>query len=179
MIYAIVFQNWKDAVRNSIQLSYRGKFAGPSAQQGGRRNLLSAISEKTEALHDTEMVPDNGQESNNSSERRLTRSAFTKTLLEREMGMNDLQNEGESSMLSSGVSAFRHRISVFDIRGLARLRETFSAIDNSVKEVRMEEMKEGEGAGINILHPSDVSVIVIGKISLSLRMCTYFCHSLI
>lgn len=77
------------------------------------------------------------------------------------MGITDNNDGGESSMLpSSGVnSAVRHRNSVFDVRGLARLRETFSAIDNSVKEVRMEDQsKEGNGGGINILHPADVSV---------------------
>jgi hypothetical protein len=109
----------------------------------------------------------NMNDANTSLERRLTRSAFTKTLLEREMEMTILQNDGESSILPSGVNAVRHRISVFDIRGLARLRETFSAIDNSVKEVRMEESKEGSNGGINILHPADVSVFVVRMIDRS------------
>lgn len=158
-------QNWKDAVRSSIQLSYRGNATAPlSSQQGGRRNLMSAISENSHdhqnTPSDAEMDPNNLQleNSHQSSERRLTRSAFTKTLQEREMGMAE-NNDGESSMLPSGVNA-RHRNSVFDVRGLARLRETFSAIDNSVKEVRMEESKEGNGAGINILHPADVSAAI-------------------
>ena len=118
----------------------------------------------------------NINDANTSLERRLTRSAFTKTLLEREIEMTILQNDGESSILPSGVNAVRHRISVFDIRGLAILRETFSAIDNSVKEVRMEESKEGNNGGINILHPADVSVIVLRMIDLiaSVRLSVRF-----
>lgn len=119
---------------------------------------MPSISEKTESIHDKELGDANNNtlhDGNNSSERRLTRSAFTKTLLDREKGISEM-NDGESSMMLAGVSAAKHRNSVFDIRGLSRLRETFSAIDNSVKEVRMEEMKDGNG-GINILHPTDVS----------------------
>jgi hypothetical protein len=123
---------------------------------------MSAISENghgNQPTPDAEMDLNNHESKNKASERRLTRSAFTKTLQEREMGITE-NNDGESSMLpSSGVnSAVRHRNSVFDVRGLARLRETFLAIDNSVKEVRMEDQsKEGNGGGINILHPADVS----------------------
>ena len=153
-------KNWKDAVRSSIQLSYSGKSttAGSTQHGGGRRNLMSAISEKSEVATDAAMEDvNNSQESNNSSDRRLTRSALTRTLLEREQGMAALLNDGESSMLPSGVDAVKRRISVFDIRGLARLRETFSAIDNSVKEVGRKESREGNGNGtLNILLPTDV-----------------------
>ena len=151
-------KNWKDAVRSSIQLSYSGKSttAGSTQHGGGRRNLMSAISEKSEVATDAAMEDvNNSQESNNSSDRRLTRSALTRTLLEREQGMAALLNDGESSMLPSGVDAVKRRISVFDIRGLARLRETFSAIDNSVKEVGRKESREGNGT-LNILLPTDV-----------------------
>eukprot|EP00804_Cyclotella_cryptica_P003789 CCRYP_008928-RA/>CCRYP_008928-RA protein AED:0.28 eAED:0.28 QI:0/0.57/0.5/1/0.57/0.37/8/7179/728 len=152
-------QNWKDAVRNSIQLSFsQGAHptAAPSLQQGGRRNLLSSMGEETDDIPETEAQGIHAtNDAHTSLERRLTRSAFTKTLLEREMEMTVLQNDGETSILPSGVNAVRHRISVFDIRGLARLRETFSAIDNSVNEVRMEESKEGCNGGINILHPAN------------------------
>ena len=151
-------KNWKDAVRSSIQLSYSGKSttAGSTQHGGGRRNLMSAISEKSEVATDAAMEDvNNSQESNNSSDRRLTRSALTRTLLEREQGMAGLLNDGESSMLPSGVDAVKRRISVFDIRGLARLRETFSAIDNSVKEVGREQSREGNGT-LNILLPTDV-----------------------
>jgi hypothetical protein len=108
---------------------------------------MSAITQKTDVPEAEMDLLNHSQESHNSSDRRLTRSAFTKTLMERE------KMDGESSMLNT----VRHRVSVFDVRGLARLRETFSAIDNSVKEVRMEEMKDGNGCGINILRPADVS----------------------
>ncbi|KAL7486980.1 hypothetical protein ACHAW6_012572 [Cyclotella cf. meneghiniana] len=164
-------QNWKDAVRNSIQLSFSqgpNSTAVPQPQQGGRRNLLSSMGEETDDTAETEsQCINNMNDVNTSLERRLTRSAFTKTLLEREMEMTILQNDGESSILPSGVNAVRHRISVFDIRGLARLRETFSAIDNSVKEVRMEESKERSNGGINILHPAAVSLFVVRIIDLS------------
>lgn len=156
-------QNWKDAVRSSIQLSYSGKSATAcSTQHGGRRNLMSAISEKSEVAPDAVMQDtNNSQESNNSSDRRLTRSALTRTLLEREQGMAGLLNDGESSMLPSGVDAVKCRISVFDIRGLARLRETFSAIDSSVKEVRREESREENGnETLNILLPTDVRYLL-------------------
>ena len=117
---------------------------------------MSAISEKSEVATDAAMEDvNNSQESNNSSDRRLTRSALTRTLLEREQGMAALLNDGESSMLPSGVDAVKRRISVFDIRGLARLRETFSAIDNSVMEVGREQSREGNGT-LNILLPTDV-----------------------
>eukprot|EP00804_Cyclotella_cryptica_P003787 CCRYP_008928-RB/>CCRYP_008928-RB protein AED:0.16 eAED:0.12 QI:0/0.54/0.5/1/0.54/0.41/12/11630/1488 len=147
-------QNWKDAVRNSIQLSF-SQGAHPTAapsQQGGRRNLLSSMGEETDDIPETEASGIHAtNDAHTSLERRLTRSAFTKTLLEREMEMTVLQNDGETSILPSGVNAVRHRISVFDIRGLARLRETFSAIDNSVNEVRMEESKEGHGEACQLL----------------------------
>lgn len=126
------------------------------------------MGEETDDTAETEsQCINNMNDVNTSLERRLTRSAFTKTLLEREMEMTILQNDGESSILPSGVNAVRHRISVFDIRGLARLRETFSAIDNSVKEVRMEESKERSNGGINILHPAAVSLFVVSMIDLS------------
>ena len=117
---------------------------------------MPSISEKNESIHDKELEDVNSyhHDGNNSSERRLTRSAFTKTLMDREKGMSE-QNDGDTSILP-GASAAKIRNSVFDIRGLSRLRETFSAIDNSVKEVRMQELKNGNG-GINILHPNDVS----------------------
>ena len=166
-----IWKNWKDAVRNSIQLSFSqgaNPIAVPQPQQGGRRNLLSSMGEEADGTPEADsQCINNMNDLNTSLERRLTRSAFTKTLLEREMEMTILQNDGESSILPSGVNAVRHRISVFDIRGLARLRETFSAIDNSVKEVRMEESKEGSNGGINILHPADVSVFVVRMINLS------------
>lgn len=138
-------------MRNSIQLSFSqgGNNQSTAPSQGGRRKLLSAISEETELVPDESQSPQDG----NTSERRLTRSAFTKTLLEREMEMTVHPNDGLGA--PSGVNAVRHRISVFDIRGLARLRETFLAIDNSVKEVRLEVSKDENGAGINILSPAD------------------------
>lgn len=161
-------------MRSSIQLSYRGNSNAPPSKKGGRRNLMSAITDKTENTPDIEMDLNNSQESNNSAERRLTRSAFTKTLQEREMG-----NDGESSMLPSpsGGSAVRHRNSVFDVRGLARLRETFAAIDDSVKEVRMEETKEGDGDGINILHPVDVSSFGSKRAVATIKVFAHSCLS--
>lgn len=134
---------------------------------------MSAITDKKETASDVEMDPNHSQESNNSAERRLTRSAFTKTLQEREMGM--VENDGESSMLPtpSGGGAVRLRNSVFAVRGLARLRETFAAIDNSVKEVRMEETNEGDGDGPNILLPATVSA---AQFMFVIVPCYHFTH---
>jgi hypothetical protein len=49
------------------------------------------------------------------------------------------------------------RISVFDVRGLSRLKETFSALDNSVKDIQMGREKGKNKDGINILSPELVS----------------------
>lgn len=72
--FGIVVQNWKDAVRNSIQLSYRGNTSAPptSQQQGGRRNLMSAILENSHGSSqptlDTEMDLNMHESNNKSSE---------------------------------------------------------------------------------------------------------------
>jgi hypothetical protein len=51
-------------------------------------------------------------------------------------------------------------ISVFDIRGLSRLKETFSALDNSVKDIQMGREKGMNEDGINILSPESVSALL-------------------
>jgi len=60
---------------------------------------------------------------------------------------------------SCGIGAQHHhhhppgRVSVFDVRGLSRLKETFSALDNSVKDIQMGREKGKNEDGINILAP--------------------------
>jgi len=158
-------QNWKDAVRNSIQLPPAVPRPPTSTQvqgggsNGGRRNLKFGESEPSS---NSNMGT---AESSNDSCRRLTRSAFTKTLLEREMEMTSSHSPGSyhdndpSSPTKHHPSLTEHhhapisRISVFDVRGLSRLKETFSALDNSVKDIQMGREKGKNEDGINILAP--------------------------
>jgi hypothetical protein len=116
-------------------------------------------------------------ESQNGCSRRLTRSAFTKTLLERELEMNN-SSAGSSLDEKAPSSPAKHpppslptalhstsRISVFDVRGLSRLKETFSALDNSVKDIQMGREKGKNKDGINILSPELVSALLRTEIA--------------
>ena len=90
----------------------------------------------------------------------LTRSAFTKTLRERELGMaHGNTSSHDPSLVQSGLRPVRQRVSVFDVRGLGRLRETFLALDNSVNDIHAtRNITPGKHDDrINILHPEDVS----------------------
>jgi hypothetical protein len=94
-------QNRKDAIRNSIQLSPTG-----GASEKGRRTLLPRFTDSSEQQEQGSAVGD----------RRLTRSAFSKTLEQ------------------NGVSGTRR--TAFDIPGLMKLKETFATIDESVEGVK-------------------------------------------
>lgn len=175
---ALRFQNWKDAVRNSIQLSFqppKGSHPPQSSQaQGGRRNLN--FDEAAQQPPSSSAGPSEGGRATQSDSpvgrRPLTRSAFTKTLLERELEMSATPSSGPGGSPPRASSPARAprppssagrphhppgRISVFDVRGLARLRETFSALDNSVKDIQMGREKGKNEDGINILAPDLVS----------------------
>jgi len=160
-------QNWKDAVRNSIQLSFasnNGNACGaPAAGPASRRKLLPTVNEKGIYAEDSKMTSreNNNDESTNDliMDRRLTRSAFTKTLREREMEMLSqaaaAAAAGKSSYMDP-IGNVRQRVSAFDVRGLGRLRETFAAIDNSVKDAQMGKTSPGKNSGVvNILFPQD------------------------
>jgi hypothetical protein len=102
-------QNRKDAIRNSIQLEAAteerpkaNNNSGGGSALKGRRSLLSQFRESEQPTP--------------SMARRLTRSAFSKTL----------QLQGGSST----------RRTAFDIPGLAKLKETFETIDKSVGGVK-------------------------------------------
>lgn len=122
-------QHWKDAVRNSLLQSFGATRAPPSALRDIVTSNVSA---------------------NNSNEtegnKRLTRSAFTKTLIAREI---------EAEPVSGEIRApTRQRVSVFEVRGLARLRETFTAIDTSVKDIYITRDKSKRTKdSVNILNP--------------------------
>lgn len=137
-------QNWKDAVRNSIQLS------APAVQMQQQQS-----SSATGSNHSM------GESAENDGGcRRLTRSAFTRTLLER--SEEDDNNNKPSSPAKQHPSSTSHggpqaRTSVFAIRGLSHLKETFSALDNSVKDIQMGREKGNNKDGINILAPEKVS----------------------
>ena len=95
--------------------------------------------------------------------RRLTRSAFTRTLLEREMDQNGDPSSPTKHSSGAAGGAQHHtpgRVSVFDVRGLSRLKDTFSALDNSVKDIQMGREKGKNKDGINILAPDVVSFIL-------------------
>ena len=116
---------------------------------------------------------DHGCSSAATSSRRLTRSALNKTLLERDSESSAVQQDKESpspaknyppsssSTSTTATNAAAHyapsRVSVFDIRGLSRLKATFSALDNSVKDIVMGREKGKNKDGINILAPDAVS----------------------
>ena len=160
------YQNWKDAVRNSIQLSFQPS-TQQLAQQSGCRNLNFGESNGASNMATSNNGP------SETLDRRLTRSAFTRTLLERELEMGN-SSSSHGGSLSSPKKAQHHspsspdqqshnnhplsRVSVFEVRGLGRLKETFSALDNSVKDIQMGREKGKNKDGINILAPDQVSV---------------------
>ena len=129
-------RNWKDAVRISIQ----------------QNEVSSQIDMK---------------EFENGCSRRLTRSAFTKTLLERELEMDNQLPPSPvkqcPSLLPPALNS-ANRSSVFDVRGLSRLKESFSVLDHSVKDVQMGRDK-GIKTLINILSSESVStsLFVLGE----------------
>jgi len=129
-------RNWKDAVRISIQ-----------------QNEVSSQIDMTEF--------------ENGCSRRLTRSAFTKTLLERELEMDNQLPPSPvkqcPSLLPPALNS-ANRSSVFDVRGLSRLKESFSVLDHSVKDVQMGRDK-GIKTLINILSSESVStsLFVLGE----------------
>ena len=135
-------QHWKDAVRNSIQLAFREN----NGQMARRKLLHSFGATRASSLSHDICTDDAAGNSNQSDEnKRLTRSAFTKTLIEREQ---------EAEPMSGQIKPpARQRVSVFEVRGLARLRETFTAIDNSVKDIYITRDKKRIKNGINILAP--------------------------
>lgn len=133
-----------------------------------------------------------GSENGCSTNRRLTRSALNKTLLERdsESSAQDkvsspAKNHPQSSsskLATTGPHHSPNRVSVFDIRGLSRLKATFSALDNSVKDVVMGREKGKNEDGINILAPDVVSTdscwIECLLPSISSLILQTFCHFL-
>jgi hypothetical protein len=179
-------------VRNSIQLP---PIAAPptavssQAHGTGGRNLK--LGESNKYNNNNNVTTANNiagitSESQTGCSRRLTRSAFTKTLLERESEMNNssagssLGDKALSSPAkhpqSSLLTALHatNRISVFDVRGLSRLKETFSALDNSVKDIQMGREKGKNKDGINILSPELVSALLCTKIATLCQVTSMF-----
>lgn len=126
-------QNRKDAIRLFVQFnggstaSFNAKsdYLSCTSTRKTKRSLLhEPVHYENNRIHD-EMVPPQG------AERRLTRAQFTKTLLEQTNG--------------------QHR-TVFDIKGITQLTDTFNLIDKSVEEVRLM-----NGNNCNILELPTVS----------------------
>jgi len=135
-------QHWKDAVRNSIQLAFK-----ENNDQMARRRLLHSLGVTRASSSSHNIHTDDAAENSNQSDenKRLTRSAFTRTLIERELEAEPISGQFKPPT--------RQRVSVFEIRGLARLRETFTAIDNSVKDIYIVRDRKRIKNGINILAP--------------------------
>lgn len=102
-----IVQNRKDAIRNSIQL----ETAGSPIKLSRVLNLESDSQKRPEGLNvagnRADENPGTGDERVQPEQRRLTRAAFTKTLQQTALD----------------------RKSVFNVKGLHRLRETFHALD--------------------------------------------------
>ena len=168
-----VCQNWKDAVRNSIQLSFQPPASTapqlrPLAADGGRRNLnfgdairplssdgSAGLSAGVDAVEEV------------GARRPLTRAAFTRTLLARERERSSpppSPSRQPSSPQPASPSRLSQphgsRVSVFDVRGLARLRDTFAALDNSVNDIKLGKEQENNQDGVNILVPNSVRLRV-------------------
>ena len=165
-------QNWKDAERYSLQLQETRERRQRRQQRalapnnganavGGRRNLDFG-EEGSESAEDANVGGSGGH-------RPLTRSAFTRTLLERELedsrSGNDESAGGASTEPSPRKVPRREgggRRSVFEVRGLGRVKDAISAIDNSVKDIQSGlRGKAGDAAGTNILIPDSVSLICL------------------
>ncbi len=105
-----------------------------------------------------------------TSSKRLTRSALNKTLLERDSESSAQDTDSSpakkhppsmsSTLTTTTAPHAPSRVSVFDVRGLSRLKATFSALDNSVKDVVMGREKGKNEDGINILAPDIVSSVI-------------------
>lgn len=131
--------------------------------------------EESASFPENNKITSVNKDSLNGCTRRLTRSAFTQTLREMELEMNtisaglSLGDTEQSSPAKHHPSSSLHatsRISVFDIRGLSRLKESFSALDNSVKDIQMGREKGKNKDGINILSPESVSLECITEITI-------------
>ena len=94
-------QNRRDAIRNSIQLAEMNATDG--VHPSGRRSLFHHKDSSDDEYHQ-------------SNDRRLTRSAFSRTLQQ------------------SGGRGIKR--TTFDIPGLVKLNETFASIDSSVQGIR-------------------------------------------
>ena len=110
-------QNRKDAIRNSIQL----KSTGSPVKLSRVLNLESETEKRPEAVtvagNRVDENPKTGDERVQPEQRRLTRAAFTKTLQQTALD----------------------RKSVFNVKGLHRLQETFHSLDlchNPVSQAR-------------------------------------------
>ena len=144
---------------------------------GARKLQLSEVESITQNLTEndanTQFCVNNAPGSDHgcrTSSKRLTRSALNKTLLERdsessaqETGLPLVKKHPPSMSSALTITSALHapsRVSVFDVRGLSRLKATFSALDNSVKDVVMGREKGENEDGINILAPDVVSSII-------------------
>ena len=170
--------NWKDAVRNSIQLGgntssgARAKARGEAGRASVCRGLESDLDGAANECNggDAEAADGNGGQEN----RRLTRSAFTRTLLEREEegtsreGGHDATNAvPSSSPVRAGTrGAADRRVSVFAVRGLSRLRDTFAALDDSVRNLgRTDRAEDGGGGGaVDIIGPDEVRQVRVSSL---------------
>ncbi len=183
-------QNRKDAIRYSILMEETArKQQDNNFDKDSTLTLSIPLSTKSESMEGDASTTNslnkvNKGKEESSSRRILTRSAFSRTLKERyesdriDNNPSIVQNIGGPSNTNASNFIFPRNfvwsksnsldghnqdgITMFDVKGLARLKETFLSIDNSVRASRIkfqsnEIVKEGQ---INILEQESVSYFV-------------------
>ncbi len=154
--------NRKDAIRYSIQMSNMRRKKRKLDLGSGTNGFYSTVVNST----DNNTIEDNNDEDeDNDAEEvrgRLTRSAFSRTLQENKWGGDgrilEHEDPNQKSNLSSGgfsnSSAFSLEANTtFGVMGLARLDQTFAAIDNSLNAA----VGGTAFGGIDIFDDPDVS----------------------
>ena len=169
-------ENRKDAIRYSIQMSHTRRKKRKLDYSTVDRNSGHVIYSTAHASQPT-MGNDNGSSvvtnncSNNDDDDdddfeeervRLTRSAFSRTLQENKWGgegIMEYEDANQKSNHSSGTGGYSNSAlglganTTFGVKGLARLDQTFTAIDNSLNAA-----VGGDGfGGIGIFDEADVS----------------------
>ena len=150
-------QNRKDSIRNFNMMVHVSSLQSHSS--------LSSSSSHPSSSNHSPAQTNNKLEQHQLQQvqhRRLTRSAFIKTLQERDgvfhtsssspfvwNGSHYVKRNLDLSPLSSNEIAFRKAMSIFDVKGLGRLVDTFSTLDNSVN-------RNGK---VNILEMANVSTL--------------------
>ena len=174
-------QNRKDAIRYCIQMKRLAKSRQRGDGSGGRRgvNALARGASGVGGLYPTNAPPAAARsilveekeeiEPDESYENKwLTRSAFQMLQLESQPKLDRKEEERNSSENASWggngtFSASGIRTS-FGVKGLARLKDSFAVIDNSLNANTAGGMIDSAGIdvdGINVLEQTNVSIVFV------------------